>query len=46
MRFTFLEDGLVVPLDAGLALVALVVFVVDLDLAFAAAALAAVCRKR
>jgi len=40
----FLEDGLVVPLDAGLALVdpVLEVFVVDLDLAFVAAALAAV----
>ena len=38
---------MVVPLDAGLAFVdaGLVVFVVDLDLAFAAAAFAAVCRR-
>jgi hypothetical protein len=48
MNFTFLEDGFVVPLDVGLALVdaGLVVFVVDLDLALAAAAFAAVCRRQ
>jgi len=40
----FLEDGLVVPLDPGFAFVeaGLAVFVVDLDLALAAAAFAAV----
>jgi hypothetical protein len=39
---------LVAPLDAGLALVeaGLAVFVVDLDLALAAAAFAAVCRRQ
>lgn len=44
---TFLEDGLVAPLDAGFALVeaGLVVFVVDFDLALAAAAFATVCRR-
>lgn len=45
---TFLEDGLVVPLDAGFALVeaGLVDFVVDFDLALAAAAFTAVCRRQ
>ena len=41
-----MEDGLVAPLDAGFAFAeaGLAVFVVDLDLALAAAAFAAVCR--
>ena len=42
-----MEDGLVTPLDAGFAFEAgLAVFVVDLDLALAAAAFAAVCRRQ
>ena len=47
-HFTFLDDGLLAPLDAGLAFVgaALTVFVVDLDLTFAAATFAAVCRRQ
>ena len=46
-KLTFLEDGLVAPLDAGFAFEAgLAVFVVDLDLTLAAAAFAAFCRKQ
>jgi hypothetical protein len=45
---TFLEDGLVVPLDAGFVFVeaGLAVFVVVLDLALAADAFATVCRRQ